>query len=115
MSALMIDELASTDRRWVHVPAPRVRRGAGRSPSARPESRSLPAGRPVGVGAPQLPQAPALTGGARSTSLRLTRRGVAVVMALFAVVMVWSMMVLVGGFLAVDDAPPAVAGIASQS
>lgn len=98
--------------RWVHVSSPRpVADRPVASPPARPAPASRPGGRPRGVAAPQLsrrqsgvvsaPVAPVAT----PAPLRLTRRGLAVVMGGFALVMVTALVVLVTAFLAVPNEP----------
>ncbi len=96
--------------RWVHVDSPRP--GAGRpatAPQARSVSPTRPGGRPRGVAAPQVSRraaAPAAAAGAAApAALRLTRRGLAVVMGGFALVMVTALVVLVTAFLAVPNEP----------
>ncbi len=103
-------------RRWVHVSNPRI--GGARpvaAPSARPAAPSRPGGRPQGVGAPQVvarSQAAALPASRDAVvaapipaPLRLTRRGLAVVMGGFALVMLTAAVVLVTAFLAVPNEP----------
>ena len=95
-------------RRWVHVSNPRIG-------GARPAAPSRPGGRPQGVGAPQVvarSQAAALPASRDAVvaapipaPLRLTRRGLAVVMGGFALVMLTAAVVLVTAFLAVPNEP----------
>ena len=104
----------ATPRRWVHVSRPRP--GAARpvaAPPARPSAPSRPGGRPQGVGAPQVvarsgllaPVAPAPVATPAPAPLRLTRRGLAVVMGGFALLMLTAVVVLVASFLAVPNVP----------
>ena len=119
MSALLIDELdvlapvRPQPKRWRHV---------NRRPEARPHLVALPGGRPGGVPAPELgdvtPAAGAQpTGSAAPAQLRLTNRGLAVVVVFFLALVTTAAVVLITGFLAVSDAPipagPAAAVVAS--
>ncbi len=100
-------------RRWVHVSNPRPGARPVAAPSARPSAPSRPGGRPQGVGAPQVvararvAEAPAPRGAtvAAPAPLRLTRRGLAVVMGGFALVMLTAAVVLVTAFLAIPNEP----------
>lgn len=113
MSALLVDDLvvAAPTRpqpsRWRHVE---------RAPQARPQSPRRPGGRPDGVAAPQLRQAPVrpVVMPARD-SWQLTDRGLAVVMVLFLTVVVVAAVVLVGAFFSVSDAPIPTAATAGVS
>ncbi|MCW5952794.1 MAG: hypothetical protein KIT69_11110, partial [Propionibacteriaceae bacterium] len=105
----------AASHRWVHVggPRPGVTRPAT-VPQARSLSSSLPGGRPGGVAAPQLvgrasaTTSPSVAGPVvdmTAPALRLTRRGLAVVMGAFALVMMTALVVLVAAFLAVPNEP----------
>lgn len=105
MSAVLVEEMVitptTTRPRWRHVPQTR-------GPVARPNHPGSPGGRPVAPVAPWVrararasaPMAAAMGGG-----LQLTRRGLAVVMTLFLGVVTAGVLTLVGGFLAVSNAP----------
>ncbi len=118
MSALLVDDL---DVLAPHHPQPRRWRHAERGPEARPQLVVLPGGRPGGVAAPRLSPAP-VAGRAPTAAavpapapLRLTDRGIAVVVVSFLALLVTAAVVLVGGFLAVSDAPlPAGQAIAGS-
>lgn len=109
MSALLIDELdvaapiRQQPRRWRHVE---------RRPEARPHLVGLPGGRPAGVQAPELGRAQSATATAArpaprpvAGSWQLTDRGIAVVTVFFLALLATAAIVLVGGFLAVSNAP----------
>jgi len=118
MSALLVDELdvlapsRPQPTRWRHVE---------RGPQARPQLTLLPGGRPAGVAAPRLGTAAGATGqrshqATAPAPLRLTDRGIAVVVGFFLALLVTAVVVLVSGFLAVSDAPlsvPAAPGAVS--
>lgn len=125
MAAMLVDlplapmPVPAANRRWVHVSDART--GTARpalAPQARP-SVSRPGGHRVGVAAPQLrgrrPAPSAAISAAVSVAtpgqLRLTRRGLAVVMGGFALVMVTALVVLVAAFLAVPNEPLVAAGL----
>lgn len=107
MSALLIDlplaELpaATTPRRWMHVvPEPAEVPAA---PAPRPAARqAAPAVRPAVQPAPR--PAHARTAPAPAP-LRLTRRGLAVVVGGFTLLMMTALVVLVASFLAVSNDP----------
>lgn len=121
MAAVLVDfplaqALApSTPRRWVHVDAPQPGRTRPAAPTGRPAGPARPGGRPQGVGAPATgPGAsrPAEVDAAvrqprsqAAAPLQLTRRGLAVVMGGFAVLMLTAVVVLVTAFLAVPNEP----------
>lgn len=121
MAAMLVDlplaevPAPATPRRWVHVSDPRPAPVRPSSlPPARPSAPARPGGRPQGVAAPQLAgrarlvrPAPALvaTTVAVPAPLRLTRRGLAVAMGGFALVMLTALVVLVAAFLAVPNEP----------
>ena len=99
MSALLIDlplaELpaAATPRRWMHVVPEPVEPPAPERPAA-PVVRELrPAVQPLPGTAPVV------------APLRLTRRGLAVVVGGFTLLMMTALVVLVTGFLAVSNDP----------
>ena len=105
---------STAGRRWVHVSSPRpVADHPATSPTARPGPSSRPAGRPGGVAAPRAASyrsvgAVASAGPAAmpaTAPLRLTRRGLAVVMGAFGLVMMTALVVLVTAFLAVPNEP----------
>lgn len=110
MSAQLVDDLVEQSpsrlqpNRWRHVE---------HGPQARPHLVVLPGGRPSGVAAPTLRAAvapvrrpaPAVVG----VPLRLTDRGIAVVLALFLAIFATAAVVLVSSFLAISNDPiPAV-------
>lgn len=105
MSALLVDELdvlapgRPQPKRWRHV---------ARKPEARPQLVLLPGGRPGGVAAPELRSASTQLRrpGPRSApaQLRLTERGLAVVVVFFLALLATAAVVLVTSFLAVSDA-----------
>ena len=107
MSVLLVDELEVQPpirlqpKRWRHV---------ARKPEARPQLVGLPGGRPGGVAAPEL--GGAVAAGVRRpevaatpTPLRLTERGLAVVVTFFLALVATAAVVLVTSFLTVSDAP----------
>lgn len=105
---------SATPGRWVHVSSPRpVADRPAASPSARPASSPRPGGRPGGVAAPRVVSrgsvgavsSAATAMAPASAPLRLTRRGLAVVMGGFALVMITALVVLVTAFLAVPNEP----------
>lgn len=107
MSALLVDELVvqaprrEQPNRWRHV---------DRGPEARPNLVALPGGRPVGVPAPELRVTRVAPSGrpAATTSaapLRLTDRGIAVIVVFFLALVVTAAVVLVSGFLGVSNDP----------
>lgn len=122
MAAMLVDlplaqlPASAAPGRWVHVSSPRP--GTARPatvPQARPSAPGRPGGRPQGVAAPQLVgrsvvvpakvEAPRLDSAVAAAPLRLTRRGLAVVMGGFALVMMTALVVLVAAFLAVPNEP----------
>lgn len=124
MSVLLVDRATPmvagvAERQWVHVDRPHVRSSRGRrAPARRTGLRSAPTRRPGGVAAPTLrPQL--RVAGAAASSLQLTRRGLAVVVCAFSLLMVVSVVVLITSFLSVSNepfaAPVAVAGQAAGS
>ncbi|MEA5119236.1 MAG: hypothetical protein VB036_16685 [Propionicimonas sp.] len=119
MAAVLVDfplaqaPAPGAPRRWVHLDAPRQARTRPAAPAVRPTAPARPGGRPQGVGAPS-----ANPGGVASVSggtapgrvpatapLQLTRRGLAVVMGGFAVLMLTALVVMVTTFLAVPNEP----------
>ena len=99
MSALLIDlplaelPVAATPRRWMHV-VPELTEPASPERQCAPVVRELrPAVRPL----PKVASAAA--------PLRLTRRGLAVVVGGFTLLMMTALVVLVTGFLAVSNDP----------
>ncbi|MGC3956131.1 MAG: hypothetical protein QM804_18125 [Propionicimonas sp.] len=118
MAAMLVDlplaQLPSqgAPQRWVHVSSPRPVGARATAPSARPSAPARPGGRPRGVAAPRLVSRPAAATVTASPApaaapLRLTDRGLAVVMGGFALVMVTALVVLVAAFLAVPNEPVA--------
>lgn len=107
MSALPLDlayDAAAETRQWVHV-RPASRR-SGASPQARTLGPRTPGGRPLGVSAPSVTRlVPASPSASRRGGMRLTRRGLAVVVGGFAALMTTALVVLVVGFLAVSNDP----------
>ena len=103
MSAALVDEFSFDGYR---VPVVRTQRG-GLRPVAAPRPATTPRrAAPADHGVPIVPSA--------SPSWRLTERGIAVVLALFAGLFLAGVAVLVSAFLAVSDAPvPASVGAAS--
>lgn len=116
MSALPIDlplvEIPAAGRqRWTYVqpaalrvpqrPASAPLRPA-RDPLARPTVTRAPGGRQLGAAAPVI--RPAVSAPV-AAPLRLTRRGLAVVVGGFAALMVTAFVVLVAAFLAVSNEP----------
>ena len=112
MSALLIDlplaELPTPagGRRWMHVvpdPAAEVTAQVRPLPQVAP---AAPSARPVSQARP-LPQVrpPQGRAAAAAAPLRLTRRGLAVVVGGFTLVMMTALVVLVLGFLAVSNEP----------
>lgn len=105
MSALLVDDLyvpvptRPQPGRWRHVES---------GPQARPQFAATPGGRPLGVAAPQLRQAPMArhaTAPAASPGWQLTERGIAVVVLFFLAVVATAAVVLVSSFLAVSNTP----------
>lgn len=105
-------------RRWVHVGSPRPGQTRPATvPSARPSGPSRPGGRPRGVAAPSTARVrvavPAAAQGCSTATpsaaaagpLRLTQRGLAVVMGGFALVMLTAVVVLITSFLAIPNEP----------
>ena len=100
--------------RWVHVTKPKP---VGPRPASTPQTRPAvlpgPAGRPGGVAAPQLTgrvsPAPMVAAAAPASpgagALRLTDRGLAVVIGGFGLLMLTAVVVLVAGFLAIPNEP----------
>lgn len=120
MSALLVD-LANpmaagvAERQWVHVDRPRARSLRSGRMAGRAGFRSAPTGRPRGVAAPTLRPQPR-TADAGASSLQLTRRGLAVIVSGFLLLMAVSVVVLVTGFLSVSNEPAAAAtAVAGQS
>lgn len=122
MAVMLVDlssvatQAPATPRRWVHVSRP----GQGGTrpvavPPARPDAPTRPGGRPQGVGAPRIAgrsrivvdpmPRPAVAARPAPAPLRLTRRGLAVVMGGFALVMLTALVVLVTAFLAIPNEP----------
>ncbi len=101
MSALMMDEIVAT---VVPVRPTRPSRGVWvhRGPAARPIQPTHPGARPVTVATP-----PAVRpiSAAPSAGWQLTERGIAVVIALLALVMMVSAVVVVSSFLAIPNTP----------
>lgn len=101
MSALLVDDLAITTvgrarpQRWQHV-----RHSA---PAAAVVQLPLPEAPAVAV--PERSAAATLPVGVSLGSWQLTARGLAVLMGLFVAVVAVAAIVLVGGFLAVSNAP----------
>lgn len=108
MSAVLVEELvgapATTRPRWRHVPQVR-------GPIARPSHPGAPGGRPATAAAPLVRSrafekpAPEPIAIALGQGLQLTRRGLAVAVTLFLGVVAAGVLTLVGGFLAVSNAP----------
>ena len=100
MSALLIDlplaELpaATSPRRWMHVVPEPV------EPQAAPERPTTPAVRQLRPAGQPLPRTAPV-----AAPLRLTRRGLAVVVGGFTLLMMTALVVLVAGFLAVSNDP----------
>lgn len=99
MSALLIDlplaqvpATAARPRRWVHVVPDS---GQVEAPPAPPQVISRPVSVPAARPVPAAPAAP----------LRLTRRGLAVVVGGFGLLMMTALVVLVVSFLAVSNEP----------
>lgn len=116
MAAMLVDlPLAQVPNpaapsRWVHVGSPRPGARPATAPPARPSTPARPGGRPQGVAAPRLagrPAAamPAATRTLQPAPLRLTDRGLAVVIGGFTLVMMTALVVLVAGFLAIPNEP----------
>lgn len=114
MSALLIDlpladlPTPARGRRWMHVvpdPAPAVEvTGAVRPlPHAEPTAPLARTARPART-LPQVRPVPTRTAAAPAP-LRLTRRGLAVVVGGFSLLMMTALVVLVVGFLAVSNEP----------
>ncbi|MCW3157866.1 hypothetical protein [Micropruina sonneratiae] len=109
MSAMLVDETvqtaavnpATTRPRWRHVPRQR-------GPIARPQHPATSGSRPLGPAAPLIRRAtPAAAEPVVEVApgWRLTRRGLAVVMAVFLSVVAAGVVTLVAGFLAVSNEP----------
>lgn len=122
MAAMLVDlplapvpspaPLSAAPSRWVHVGSPRPAGARPVSaPPARPSAPARPGGRPQGVPAPRLSRRPATARVAltppATAPLRLTDRGLAVVIGGFALVMVTALVVLVAAFWAVPNEPMA--------
>ncbi len=119
MAAMLVDlplaqvPAPAAPRRWVHVGSPRpVTARPSCPPQARPSAPARPGGRPRGVAAPGLAAvrsmaaiAPSVAVAPASAPLRLTRRGLAVVMGGFMLVMVTALVVLITAFLAIPNEP----------
>lgn len=121
MNALLVD-LANpmvagvAERQWTHVDRTRSRlprsRQVARGCAGRAGVRSAPTGRPCGVAAPTL-RARSRVAGAAASSLQLTRRGLAVIVSAFLLLMAVSVVVLVASFLSVSNDPPATTAAAA--
>ena len=112
MSALLIDvaEPMIPERHWVRVEHPHARAARSRhSEGGRRGPTTKPAGRPGGVSAPRLRSHSRVAEDSVS-SLRLTRRGRAVVISGFLLLMAVSLVVLVTSFLSVSNEPLTATG-----
>ncbi|MFT3831801.1 MAG: hypothetical protein QM711_00555 [Micropruina sp.] len=104
MSAMLVEEMVvaspSVRPRWRHVPQTR-------GPVARPSHPASPVGRPAVAAAPPLVRArvSAPVEIRLGQGLQLTRRGLAVVMAVFLGAVAAGVLTLLGGFLAVSNDP----------
>lgn len=107
MSAVLVDEMVNTAvptpvttrPRWRHVPQPR-------GPIARPQHPATSGGRPLGPAAPLVRRVVAAEPIVEvAPGWQLTRRGLAVAMAVFLTVVAAGLVTLVAGFLAVSNAP----------
>ena len=103
MSAVLVEEMVitptTTRPRWRHVPQTR-------GPVARPNHPGTPGGRPVMAAAPLVrARASAPVAIAVGQGLQLTRRGLAVVIAVFLGAVAAGVVTLVAGFLAIPNVP----------
>jgi len=101
MSAVLVQELSTNPTqsrpRWRHVPQTR-------GPVARPHHPVAPAGRPTTVVAPMVRTRPSV-GVELGHGLQLTRRGLAIAVALFIGVATAAAITVVTAFLSVSNDP----------